>query len=128
MKVNYATSAGVIKKEAAILSPWLSLIEINKGMYSLTHSESGYSIITIAGQIQEIKKALTKEFLTSPIWKAKTLDPVEVSLLLDEFDIPIREKIHCNRFFPFKISLGRLNLCALPFCWCLVWESNDNEF
>jgi hypothetical protein len=125
---NLATANGVLKVEAAaILSPWLSLIDQGNS-FSLTHIESGVAIVLIKGTVEQIKLAFDERFLVEETWKAKTLDALDVSNLLNEYRIPIKATLTINNCYPFCLSIWRLHIAATPFGWCLLWDTGDDLF
>lgn len=125
---NLATANGILKVEAAaILSPWLALIDQGDS-FSLTHIESGVSIVQIRGTVEQIKLALDERLLVEETWKAKTLDALDVSKLLNEYSIPIKGTLTCNSWYPFCFSIWRLHIAARPFGWCLLWDAGDDLF
>ena len=125
---NLATANGIMKVEAAaILSPWLSLID-QGDCFSLTHIESGVAIVQIKGTVEQIKLAFDEKLLISETWKTKTLDALDVSKLLDEYRIPIKGTLICNNCYPFCLSIWRLHIAATPFGWCILWDAGDDLF
>lgn len=125
---NLSTANGILKVEAAaILSPWLSLIDQGDS-FSLTHIESGVSIVQVRGTVEQIRLAFDERLLVEETWKAKTLDALDVSKLLDEYGIPIKATLTINNWYPFCLSLWRLHIAATPFGWCILWDAGDDLF